>query len=186
MTDVPADTPVTKPPGPPAPPAVTVATPGLALDQDPKLVASVNWVVDPTQTLAFPVIAATVGGVLTVIVRNALKAGDPFDTNFKITVPEKLTAGVYVTAEGVAVWEVLLNVPPPEIIDHAPVVAEPPVLAPLNMIGTGVADWQTLSGPPGVIVGPPGVGQAIVMASNQFPPGVVTSPPLEYTETNRN
>ena len=88
MIDVPGDTPVTNPPGPPTPPALTVAIPGLALDQDPKLVASDNCVVDPTQTLAVPVIAANVGGVLTVIVRNALKAGDPFDTNFNITVPE--------------------------------------------------------------------------------------------------
>ena len=88
MIDVPGDTPVTNPPGPPTPPAVTVATPVLALDQDPKLVASANCEVDPAQTLAVPVIAANEGGVLTVIVRNALKAGDPLDTNFKITVPE--------------------------------------------------------------------------------------------------
>ena len=52
-----------------------------------------------------------------------------------------------------AVCEVLLNVPPPEVIDHAPVVADPPTLAPLNISAEGLADWHTLSGPPGVTVG---------------------------------
>jgi hypothetical protein len=74
MTDVPGDTPVIKPPGPPAPPAVTVATPGLVLDQDPKLVASLNWVVDPTHTLAVPVIAAIVGNAFTVTVLSDVAA----------------------------------------------------------------------------------------------------------------
>ena len=47
----------------------------------------------------------------------------------------------------------LLNVPPPEVIDHAPVVALPPTLAPLSVIALGEADWHTLSGPPAVAVG---------------------------------
>ena len=74
MTDVPGDSPVTNPPGPPAPPAVTVATPGLALDQDPKFVASDNWVVEPTQTLAVPVITSTVGNAFTVTVLSDVAA----------------------------------------------------------------------------------------------------------------
>ena len=41
---------------------------------------------------------------------------------------------------GVAVCKVLLNVPPPEVIDQAPVVAAPPTLAPVNVIAVGVAD----------------------------------------------
>ena len=41
--------------------------------------------------------------------------------------------------ECVAVCDVELNVPPPEKILHAPVVALPPTLAPLNVIGEGVA-----------------------------------------------
>ena len=46
----------------------------------------------------------------------------------------------------------LLNEPPPDVIDHAPVVALPPTLAPLNVIADGVADSQTVSGPPAVAV----------------------------------
>ena len=33
-----------------------------------------------------------------------------------------------------------LNAPPPDTIDHAPVVAPPPILAPLSVIAEGVAD----------------------------------------------
>jgi hypothetical protein len=73
--------------------------------------------------------------------------------NIRVTVPEKLAAGVYVTASGVAVWAVLLKVPPPELIDQAPVVVLPPTLAPDNVIGEGVADRQTISGPPAFTVG---------------------------------
>src|ERR1043165_4018279 len=71
-----------------------------------------------------------------------------------VTVPVKFAAGVYVVEAMPALFccEVLLNVPPPDVIDHAPVVAPPPTLAPLNVIAAGVADWQTKSGPPGVTV----------------------------------
>jgi len=41
---------------------------------------------------------------------------------------------------GVPVCAVELNVPPPEVIDHAAVVALPPIVAPVNVIGEGVAD----------------------------------------------
>ena len=41
---------------------------------------------------------------------------------------------------GVAVWSVLLKEPPPEVIDHAPVVALPPTLAPLSVIAPGLLD----------------------------------------------
>jgi len=58
-----------------------------------------------------------------------------------------------VTVAGDAVCAVLLNDPPPEVMDHAPVVAPPPILAPLSVIADGVADWQTLSGPPALTVG---------------------------------
>ena len=44
------------------------------------------------------------------------------------------------TLPGLLVCEVLLNVPPPEVIDQAPVVAPPPTLAPVNVIAVGVAD----------------------------------------------
>jgi len=37
-------------------------------------------------------------------------------------------------------------------MDQAPVVAPPPTLAPLKVIADGVADRQTLLGPPGVTV----------------------------------
>ena len=44
------------------------------------------------------------------------------------------------TVAGVAVCAVLLSVPPPEVIDQAPVVALPPTLAPVRAIAVGVAD----------------------------------------------
>ena len=47
----------------------------------------------------------------------------------------------------------LLNVPPPEIIDQAPVVALPPNKAPVNGMAAGVADWQVLIATPAVTVG---------------------------------
>ena len=39
------------------------------------------------------------------------------------------------------------------MIDHAPEVALPPILAPLKVMALGVADRQTLFGPPAVAVG---------------------------------
>ena len=47
----------------------------------------------------------------------------------------------------------LLNTPPPVVIDHSPVVALPPTLAPLRVIAAGVADWHTVLGPPAIAVG---------------------------------
>ena len=47
----------------------------------------------------------------------------------------------------------MLKAPPPEVIDHAPVVALPPTLAPLNVIAEGVADWQISDDVPAVTVG---------------------------------
>ena len=47
----------------------------------------------------------------------------------------------------------LLNVPPPEVMDHAPVVAPPPTLAPLRVTAVGVADWQISADVPAVTVG---------------------------------
>jgi hypothetical protein len=49
---------------------------------------------------------------------------------------------------------VLLKVPPPEIIDHAPVVALPPILAPVSAKATGDDDLQTVFEPPEVAVAP--------------------------------
>ena len=87
--------------------------------------------------------ALTTGKAYTVIVLVALTAGqDPgaLVVSVNVTVPLKFAAGVYVTVAGFGVCAVELNVPPPEVIDHAPVVAPPPTLAPLNVIGKGVAD----------------------------------------------
>ena len=70
----------------------------------------------------------------------ALHPVPALDVNNKVTVPLKFTTGVYVTVAGVAVCAKLLNVPPPDTIDHAPVVALPPTLAPLNVIADGEAD----------------------------------------------
>jgi hypothetical protein len=57
-----------------------------------------------------------------------------------VIVPVKFAAGVKVTPAGVFVGLVLLNVPLPDVIDHVPVVAPPPMLAPVNVIAPGVAD----------------------------------------------
>ena len=87
--------------------------------------------------------ALTVAAAFTLIVLVALIAeqGDvALVVKVKVTVPVKFAAGVYVMVDGVAVWATLLNVPPPEVIDHAPVVAPPPTLAPLNVMADGVAD----------------------------------------------
>jgi hypothetical protein len=48
---------------------------------------------------------------------------------------------------------VLLNVPPPEIIDQAPVVALLPNTAPVNALAEGIADWHVLIAPPAETVG---------------------------------
>jgi hypothetical protein len=69
-----------------------------------------------------------------------------------VTDPEKFAAGVYVTEAGLAVAAVLLNVPPPLVMDHVPVVAPPPIEEPPSVIGAGVADWQTTSSVPAFTV----------------------------------
>ena len=76
-----------------------------------------------------------------------------FDVKRNVTVPTKSAAGVYVTEAGVVVCAVELNVPPPEIIDQAPVVALPPTLAPVSVIAEGEDDSQTVIEPPAVAVG---------------------------------
>ena len=43
-------------------------------------------------------------------------------------------------------------VPAGEVIDHAPVVALPPTLAPLSVTGCGLADWHALMALPGIAV----------------------------------
>jgi hypothetical protein len=60
MVADPAATPVT------TPEALTVATAVLLEDQAPPVVASLKVVVEPTQTLVVPVIAATTGSALTI------------------------------------------------------------------------------------------------------------------------
>ena len=47
----------------------------------------------------------------------------------------------------------LLRVPPPEVIDHAPVVALPFTVAPERTMAAGVADWHTVMADPAFTVG---------------------------------
>jgi hypothetical protein len=68
---------------------------------------------------------------------------------------------------------VLLNVPPPEVIDHAAVLAPPPKLAPLNVMADGLADWQTVFGPAGVTVA--AALTLIVLVALTAPHGAVAS-----------
>ena len=42
--------------------------------------------------------------------------------------------------------------PPPELIDQAPVVADPPIPAPANVMAAGVADSQMTMGSPALTV----------------------------------
>jgi hypothetical protein len=58
-----------------------------------------------------------------------------------------------VTVLGVAVWAVELSVPPPEIIDQAAVIAEPPMVAPVNGAGEGIAPAQSVKVLPAFTVG---------------------------------
>ncbi len=101
-----------------------------------------NVIVVPEHIVKAPPAFAVAAG-FTVIVLVDVTAGQTpgaFVVNVKVTVPVKFAAGVYVTVAGVAVCAMLLNVPPPDVIDHAPVVAPPPTLAPLNVSADGVAD----------------------------------------------
>src|ERR1044072_3750366 len=63
--------------------------------------------------------AFAVGAAFTVIVLVSLAAAQApgaFDVSVKVTVPEKLAAGVYVILAGLAVCAVELSEPPPEVI----------------------------------------------------------------------
>jgi hypothetical protein len=103
---------------------------------------------------AFHVIEQTGGWVITTF-RVPLTAEQPleFVVNLSTAVPVKFAAGVYVTVAGLFVCAVVLRVPPPETMDHAPVVAPPPTVAPVRVIGTGLAEVQAARSEPGVTVG---------------------------------
>jgi hypothetical protein len=108
---------------------------------------AVKITVDPAQiillTASDEILTLAVKLDVTVTILSAETAVQPvpaFDVSLSVTVPVKFTGGVYVIDAGVAVCAVLLNVPPPETIDHAPVVALPPTLAPDNAKATGDAD----------------------------------------------
>ena len=88
-----------------------------------------------------PGITVASGFTLIVLVAlTAVQAPGALVVRVKVAIPVKLAAGVYVTVAGVAVCAMLLKDPPPVVMDHAPVVAPPPTLAPVNVIADGVAD----------------------------------------------
>jgi len=97
-----------------------------------------------------------VGKGFTVIVLVALTAphgpAGSLLVSVNVTEPLLLAAAVQVTAAGLAVCAVLLSQPPPDVIDHAPVVALPPTLAPVKVIAAGDADWQAANAAPAVTV----------------------------------
>src|SRR4030095_11603525 len=118
--------------------------------------------------------ATAVGAAAIFIVLVAVAAVHPAGASVvkvNVTVPEKLAAGVYVTVAGVAVCAVELSVPPPAVIDQAPVVALPPTLAPLNVMAVGVADWHALSGPPATAVGAAAIVIVLVAVAGVHPAG---------------
>lgn len=164
MLTVPPATPVT------TPVPFTVAIDGLPLDHVPPAVVLVRMTLDPAHTGAVePPIAATAGNALTVIATVELtgKQGPvgSFVVSLSVTVPLKLTAGVYVINAGFAVCAVLLKTPPPETIDHAPVVAPPPIAAPDKVIAPGVADWHTAIGAPAVTIA---TGFTVTVTEDEF------------------
>ncbi len=94
--------------------------------------------------------ALAVGADVTLIVLVALVAAHgpapsgSFVVNVSTTVPT--VVGVKVTDAGLPVCAIVLKVPVPEVIDHAPVVAPPPTLAPVS--ANGVELWQVVTVPP--------------------------------------
>lgn len=77
------------------------------------------------------------------------------------------------TVAGVAVCKVLLSVPPPEVMDHAPVVALPPTLAPAKVMAAGVADSQAFNAAPGVTVAAGLTFIVLVALTAGHPPGTL-------------
>ena len=75
------------------------------------------------------------------------------------------------TVAGEAVCAVLLNDPPPEVIDHAPVVAPPPTLAPVKVMADGVADWHAVLGLPAFTVGAAFTVMVLVALTAEQPVG---------------
>jgi len=117
----------------------------------------------------------TVGLAVTVIVLvpvAAEHAPETFVVSVKITVPLKLAEGVNVTVSGEAVCAVVLKIPLPEVMDHAPVVAPPPKTTPLKVIADGDADSHTVFGPPAVTVGNCETVMVLVEVTAAQDPGV--------------
>lgn len=88
-------------------------------------------------------LAVVAGSEFTVIVRVAVATAQAPVTllvKVRITVPLLFADGVKVTAAGLAVIAVLLSVPVPLVMDHAPCVAAPPTLAPAKVIAAGDED----------------------------------------------
>ena len=113
-----------------------------------------------------PALTIGIGFIVMVLVAvTAAQGVGALVVNVKVTVPEKFASGVKVTAAGLLVCAVLLNVPLPELMDHAPVVALPPILAPVKGIASGFADWQITVGPPAFTVGK-GVTLTVALAVN--------------------
>ena len=84
----------------------------------------------------------TVDASVTSIILSAAVEVQPagtFVVNVNFTVPEKLASGVKLTLAGFDVCARLLKVPLPNVIVHAPVVAPPPTLAPVNANEAGDA-----------------------------------------------
>jgi hypothetical protein len=63
---------------------------------------------------------------------------------------------------------VLLNVPPPDVMDHAAVDALPPMPAPLKVMADGDAAWQALKVLPGVTVAA-GLTVTVTVLVNWYP-----------------
>ena len=115
-------------------PLFTVAIPGALVDQTPPAVVELKVVVEPTQTLVFPVNAATVGNAFTVInfvavveqplaVTVYLISAVPFDT--PVTTPLEFTVAIPVallvqTPPAVVLLNIVVD---PTHTEVAPVVA---------------------------------------------------------------
>lgn len=152
ITDVPPDTPVTRPE------ASTVAIPEFELNQTPPVVTSASCVVDPSHTVAVPVIEATTGSGLTVTVRVATFVQPPLVTVYDTTevpgvIPETRPAAFTVATAGVE-----LDQTPPEVrsascvVDPAQTVAVPVIAATTGRAFTVTLRAVVFEQPPEVTV----------------------------------
>lgn len=144
--------------------ALSVFALGLYVPVPPDQVPPVAFVTEPARVIAGLVEqtvcagpALATGAALMVTSLSDVTAEHPVGASVvrrSVTAVVELAVCVNVTADGVAVGEVLLSVPVPGLtMDQAPVVAPPPMVAPVKAKAEGLAVWHTVFGPAAFAVG---------------------------------